>query len=217
MGRPPSAGAGASTATGRLKHYAQMARAGGAAVVDYARREPRKAVVMVAALVGAILLIRDINIRIWMSNSRYAAFATGLGYLRPTNWGVQGDELEHYDDPMARVEIPAKPNGQPARVLVSYLYHEASSMQRINFLYFLAAAVQERSDVQYIITLIGQQAAVVPLPKYDNIQLVHASTVYNSNFVAMHDHALRSAPGAITDYDYVVLLNSTMRGPFTPT
>lgn len=50
-------------------------------------------------------------------------------------------------------------------------------MQRVNFLYFLAAAVQEKHHIQYIITIIGQAAAAVPVPKYDNIVLVHASTV----------------------------------------
>ena len=102
---------------------------------------------------------------------------------------------------------------QLERTLVVYAYYEADAVARANLEFFLRVGVGSVEDpqVDYILVVNGG-TLTLEVPPLANLRVLRRP---NENYDSgAYAHALA---GADADYDYIILINSSVRGPFLPT
>lgn len=105
------------------------------------------------------------------------------------------------------------------RTLVIYAYYEnGDAAVRGNLEFFLKAGVSEASDssvgtVDTLIVLNGPCS--LPIPALPNLQVIHreANVCFD---IGAYKQGIEAIGETIAQYDYIIFINSSVRGPFIP-
>lgn len=97
---------------------------------------------------------------------------------------------------------------QDGGTAVIYHYFEKDKTYRENFIFFLARAW--RSDLEFFIVISGKHS--VDLPVRDNIQYVYTQNLGQD----FGSYAAVTESGALDNFDRLIFINCSVRGPFLP-
>jgi hypothetical protein len=95
------------------------------------------------------------------------------------------------------------------KVLISYIYYENEESKE-NFEYFLNnGGIIESNDIYYLITINGHKCSL-KLPRFKNVKYIFKENKCYD--IGSHGLALKKIN--IDKYDYFILMNDTIKGPY---